>query len=162
LAKKQKKLNSMRLLEQHRVGYEVFEFDSDIHSAVGVAEAVGVPPAAVFKTLVVERPAGKPLLVVIPGPASLDLKALAALTGEKKLSMAVHADAERLTGLKVGGISPLALVQKRWDVVLDASADDHAAILISAGQRGINLRVATADLKRILTPRMGIVVQPGQ
>src|SRR5690606_24138761 len=91
---------------------------------------------------------------VIPGPATLDLKALAAALGEKKMTMAAHADAERLTGLKVGGISPLALLAKRWPVVLDSSAEAHAAILISAGQRGVNLRVVVDGLKAILAPRI--------
>jgi Cys-tRNA(Pro)/Cys-tRNA(Cys) deacylase len=159
LAKQGKKLNSMRLLEQHQVTYTVFEFSPEIHSAVGVAEAVGIPPDEVFKTLVVQRPAGRPLLAVIPGPATLDLKALASAVGEKKLAMAAQADAEKLTGLKVGGISPLALIAKGWDVVLDASAEQRTAILISAGQRGVNLRVPVADLKRVLSPRIAAVAR---
>ncbi len=159
MAKKAKKLNSMRLLEQHNIAYEIHEFSPEVHSAVGVAEAVGVAPETVFKTLVIQRPNGKPLLAVIPGPATLDLKALAAAVGEKKLAMAAHADAERLTGLKVGGISPLALQSKGWDVVLDSSAEAQQEILISAGQRGINLRVPVDDLKHVLHPRIAAVAR---
>lgn len=162
MAKREKKLNSMRVLEQHKISYEVFEFSPDIHSAVGVAEAVGIPPETVYKTLVTLNSARKPALAVIPGPASLDLKALAAALGEKKLVMATHAEAEKLTGLKVGGISPLALLQKRWPVVLDASISDHKAILISAGQRGINLRVDVAGLQGLLSPSVAAIARPGE
>ncbi|GAB4569934.1 MAG: Cys-tRNA(Pro) deacylase [Anaerolineae bacterium] len=157
--RKEKKLNAMRVLEQHGVPYEVFEFSEDIHSAVGVAEAVGVAPDTVYKTLVTLKPDGKPVLVLAPGPATLDLKALAAALGEKKMSMAPHAEAEKLTGLKVGGISPLALVQKRWPIVLDSSAEAHEAILLSAGQRGVNLRVPVAGLRAILQPPIARVTQ---
>jgi Cys-tRNA(Pro)/Cys-tRNA(Cys) deacylase len=148
------KLNSMRFLEMNGVLYEVAEFDSAIHDAVEVARLLGVPPAAVYKTLVVERPGGKPMLVMIAAERHLDLKRLAAATGHKKLNMASHADAEKLTGLKVGGISALALVQKRWDVLIDTPALDLAHMYISAGQRGVNLRVPVAELIRILNVKV--------
>jgi Cys-tRNA(Pro)/Cys-tRNA(Cys) deacylase len=159
LASKTKKLNSMRLLESHGAEYQTLEYSADIHSAVGVAEAIGAPPETVFKTLVALPSKGKPVLAIIPGPASLDLKALAAAVGEKKMTMAAHADAEKLTGLKVGGISALALMQKGWAVVLDASAEQSPAIVISAGQRGVNLRLAVDDLKRIVSPTVAAVTQ---
>ncbi len=161
MARKDKKLNSMRVLEQHGIPYEVFEFSPDIHSAEGVAAALGLPPATVFKTLVTLRGDGKPALAIIPGPAALDLKALAAALGEKKMSMAAHAEAERLTGLQVGGISPLALLNKRWAVALDASATEHLAIVISAGQRGVNLRIPTDRLIALLNPQHAAITQPG-
>ena len=75
--------------------------------------------------------------------------------------MAAHAEAEKLTGLKVGGISALALTQKHWDVVLDASAEQHPAILVSAGQRGINLELPVAGLKQVLNPRVAAITMPG-
>ncbi len=159
MARKGKKLNAMRLLEQQGIAYEVFEFSPELHSAVAVAEAVGVPAETVYKTLVALRPQGKPVLAMIPGPASLDLKALASALGEKKMEMAAHAEAEQLTGLKVGGISGLALTHKNWDVVLDTSALTHDAILISAGQRGINLRVPVADLQRVLPVKVAPVMR---
>jgi Cys-tRNA(Pro)/Cys-tRNA(Cys) deacylase len=149
-----KKLNSMRLLEQHHVPYEVVTFDDSIHSAEGVAEAVGVSPDEVYKTLVVlpEDPPGsrKPMLVLLSGPRTLDLKKLARATGHKKVCMAAHAEAEKLTGLKVGGISALALTPKNWPVYIDQPAIALSHILISAGQRGVNLRVPVAELVRLL------------
>lgn len=159
MSKKGKKLNAMRLLEQQGIDYEVFEFSPEIHSAVGVAEAVGVPVETVYKTLVAIRPNGKPVLAIIPGPASLDLKTLAAALGEKKMSMAAHTEAEELTGLQVGGISGLALTHKNWTAILDSSALAHDAILVSAGQRGINLRLPVADLQRVLQADVAAVIR---
>jgi Cys-tRNA(Pro)/Cys-tRNA(Cys) deacylase len=68
--------------------------------------------------------------------------------------MAAHKDAERLTGLKVGGISALALTQKNWPVYLDQPAMEHEHILVSAGQRGIQLRVPTAALIRVVKAKV--------
>ena len=144
------KLNSMRILESNQVAYEVLTYDPAIHDASEVGHALGVPPTQVFKTLVVERAAGKPVLVMIPADRHLELKKFAAAIGEKKVSMATQANAEALTGLKVGGIGALALTAKRWNVYLDQSASAYTHICVSAGQRGINLRVPVADLVRIL------------
>ena len=104
------KTNAMRVLDARKVPYEIITFSPDIHSAEGVAEAAGISPAEVYKTLVVSREHGKPLLVMIAGDRELDLKRLARAAGEKKLKMATYRQAEELTGLQVGGISPLALV----------------------------------------------------
>jgi Cys-tRNA(Pro)/Cys-tRNA(Cys) deacylase len=148
------KLNSMRVLESNKVAYEAREYDPAIHDAVEAAAAMGVPADQVYKTLVVERTNGKPVLVMIPLDRQLDLKKFAAAIGEKKINMAAHADAEKLTGLKVGGIGALALVHKHWDVYLDESAKAHDHICVSAGQRGVNLRVSVLDLVRVLNAKM--------
>src|SRR5512140_3735872 len=116
------KLNSMRLLESNGISYDALTYDDQIHDAVEVATVLGMPVHQVYKTLVVERSAGKPVLVMIAADRQLDLKKFAAAIGEKKVAMASHADAEKLTGLKVGGIGALALVHKRWDVYLDIPA----------------------------------------
>ncbi len=149
------KLNSMRFLESQKVPYEVLTFDETVHDAVEVADVLGVLPAHLYKTLVVERASGgKPVLVMIASDKQLDLKKLAAALGEKKMSMAAHADAESLTGLKVGGIGVLALTARNWPVYLDQPATQLQHICVSAGQRGVNLRVPVADLIRILKVRV--------
>jgi Cys-tRNA(Pro)/Cys-tRNA(Cys) deacylase len=150
------KTNSMRLLEQRHVAYTPHYFSPDIHSAEEVAEVVGLPPGQVFKTLVVMPTGGRqqPLLAIVPADRELDLKKLAAAAREKKLRMAKHAEAEELTGLLVGGISALALLQKNWKVYLDASANAYPDILVSAGQRGINLQLAVKDLIKIVRARV--------
>src|SRR5438445_13660820 len=106
-----KKLNSMRVLEAQRVRYEVLSFPDTIHSAVGVAAYYGLPPAQVYKTLVVVLSQGQPALVLIAGDRELQHKRLAPAYGEKKLRMATQKEAEAWTGLKFGGISALTLPQ---------------------------------------------------
>jgi Cys-tRNA(Pro)/Cys-tRNA(Cys) deacylase len=145
------KLNSMRLLEKNDIPYEVTEFPGTERDAEVIAEILGVPPFMVYKTLVVEPVGGgKPILALIAANRSLDLKALAAAAGYKKVAMASHQDAEKLTGLKVGGISALALTHKNWPVYLDQPALELEHILVSAGQRGMDLRVPTAAFIRVV------------
>ncbi len=144
----------MRVLEAHDVPYQVFTYPPARHSALEVAELAGVSPAQVFKTLVVQRERGKPILVMIPGDRQLNLKRLAAAIGEKKLHMAPHSEAERLTGLKVGGISALALLNRGFDIYLDQSATGQSDIYVSAGQRGVNLTLAVGDLLRVTGARV--------
>jgi len=139
----------MRLLESHKVAYRVHEFSPEIRSAAELAEALGVPACQVFKTLVVLRERGRPLLVIIPGDRSLDLKALAKALGEKRLSMAAHKDAESLTGLEVGGISALALMHKGFQVCADKRILEFSEVWVSAGTRGINLSLSSQDLVRV-------------
>jgi Cys-tRNA(Pro)/Cys-tRNA(Cys) deacylase len=156
------KLNSMRLLEQHKIPYEVVEFPDELRDAEQIAEVLGIPPFMVYKTLVVEpdRPGAKPLLVMLASDRTLDLKKLAAVAGEKKVRMAAHKDAEKHTGLKVGGISALMLTQKNWTVFLDEPATQLEHILVSAGQRGVDLRVPTNALMRVLRARIADVSIP--
>lgn len=148
---KVKKLNSMRLLDANSIPYEVHEYDKSIRDARQVAEAVGFSADEVFKTLVVEAPSTKkPALVMLPSNTTLNLKRLAKALGEKKLALASHADAEKWTGLEVGGISALALTAKNWKVYLDRRAAALERIVISAGQRGLQLRVDSAGLIKLL------------
>ena len=144
-----KKLNSMRLLEALGVPYEVLSFPDTIHSAVGVAAYYGLPPAQVYKTLVVVLSQGKPALVLIAGDRDLQLKRLAQALGEKKPRMATQKEAEAWTGLRVGGISALALCHRGFPVYIDRVAAALDGIIVSAGQRGMDIRLAIADLVRV-------------
>ena len=108
------------------------------------AEALGVSPDQVFKTLVADVD-GTLTVAVVPVSASLDLKALASATGGKRAAMADPAAAERTTGYVRGGISPLGQ-RKRLPTVLDASAGDHPTICVSAGRRGLEIELAPEDL----------------
>ncbi len=139
---------AVRLLEQRRIAHEVVPFDPAIRDAGEVARATGHSLAEVYKTLVVEHdpPKGKPLLVMAPSDTEVDLKVLAAAVGAKKLRMASHRDAERATGLQVGGISALALLDKRFPAYIDVRAGELTHILVSAGQRGVDIRLGVADL----------------
>ena len=144
-----KKLHSMRVLEAQGVCYEVLSFPDTIHSAVGVAAYYGLPPAQVYKTLVVVLSQGKPALVLIAGDREVQLNRLAPALGEKKLRMATQKEAEAWTGLKVGGISALALFQRDFPIYIDRAAAPLHEIIVSAGQRGMDIRLPIADLVRV-------------
>ena len=150
------KTNAIRLLDSRGVSYEPLEYDSAIHSAVEVAGVLGVPAEQVYKTLVVLRdpPRGRPFLVMIAAPRELDLRLLARSLGEKAVRMAPHRDAERLTGLQVGGIGALALVGRGFEVCLDRVAERYPWILVNGGRRGLNLRVGVDDLVRVTGARL--------
>ena len=141
----------MRLLDANGVAYDVLHYDAGIRDAQEVAAAVGMPADAVYKTLVAEASGKKkPVLVMLPSNTTLNLKKLAKAIGAKKAALAAHATAERLTGLQVGGISALALMDKNWDVYLDQRAAQLSHIAISAGQRGTQLRIETDGLISLL------------
>ena len=147
------KTNAMRVLEAHHVAYGAHYYPAERHSAEEVAELIGAEPASVFKTLVVlpESGRGRPLLVMVPAQVELNLKHLGTQPGvdEKKLRMATQREAESLTGLQVGGISALALLQKGFRVYIDSSALDQERVYVSGGQRGVNLSLAPEDLVRV-------------
>ncbi|KND38725.1 Cys-tRNA(Pro) deacylase [Streptomyces acidiscabies] len=129
------------------VPYTVHSYDHDpAHPSYGeeAAEAMGVSPERVFKTLVADVD-GALTVAVVPVAGTLDLKALATAVGGKKAAMADPALAERTTGYVRGGISPLGQ-RKRLPTVLDASADAHATICVSAGRRGLEVELSPGDL----------------
>jgi Cys-tRNA(Pro)/Cys-tRNA(Cys) deacylase len=121
-----------------------------------VAQYLKVAPELVYKTIVVtrEKPR-KPILAVIPGPNQVDLKSLAAFLGEKKVYLPTEREAELHTGLQAGGISPLALINQGFQVVLDASARTHTEIYISGGQRGLNILLPVEALVKLTNARVG-------
>lgn len=147
---------AVRLLEQRKIPHEVIVFDDAIRSADEVAAATHLPPELVYKTLVIEQepPRGKPYLVLVPSTNEVDLRRLAAELGVKKLRMATHRDAERYTGLQVGGISALALLGKGFPVCLAAVASAYDQIIVSAGQRGMDVRLAVKDLVSLTGARL--------
>jgi Cys-tRNA(Pro)/Cys-tRNA(Cys) deacylase len=151
------KTNAMRMLDRRKIAYQTYTYDDSAHhSAVEVAAMVGVPPEQVYKTLVIQRdpPSGRPFLVMVPGDREADLRKLARSLGEKAVRMAPHREAERLTGLQVGGIGALALVGKNFEPCLDRAALAHEWVLVNGGRRGLNLRLAVADLIRVTAARI--------
>ena len=139
--------NVTRLLDSRKIPYTAFELPAEKLGAVEVALLLDVPPEQVFKTIVVTREGkGKPILAITPGPSEVDLKALAKAVGEKKLVLPSEREAERLTGLQVGGISPLALLNRGFQVVIDETAQLFDEIYISGGQRGLDIRLPVQAL----------------
>lgn len=129
------------------IAFEVRSYEHDPRATsygTEAAEALGVEPARVFKTLLASLD-GRLVVGIVPVTGQLDLKALARALGGSKALMAEVAAAERATGYVAGGISPVG--QKRTHpTVLDASALEHATILVSGGRRGFDLELAPTDL----------------
>ena len=152
----------MRVLDGRQMAYQVIEFPDTIHDALGVAEVARVPPEMVYKTLVVQvlDPATqvplrshKPLLILIAATRSLDPKKAAAALGVKRVGMARQADAERLTGLRVGGISALSLLNRGFEVYVDEPAMLLDEFVVSAGQRGLNLRLSVDAFVQVVSAK---------
>lgn len=147
-------------LERAGVSFVAHSYEHDPSAAsygLEAAAALGVEPARVFKTLLVDTETGLGVGIV-PVDAQLDLKGVAAALGVKKAVMADPTAAERSTGYVVGGISPIG--QKRsLPCVLDASATEHETILVSGGKRGLDLELATADLIRVTGARTAAIAR---
>ena len=160
------KTNAARLLDARGIPYVVRVYDADraFHSADEAADLLGVPGETVYKTLVVlregARAAGKPMLVLVPSNRQTDLKKLARTLGEKKLRMATKAEAERLTGLQIGAISPLAVRSGAFEVLVDEAVRTIERIHISAGIRGVDLEVGVADLLAATEARLSPATGP--
>jgi Cys-tRNA(Pro)/Cys-tRNA(Cys) deacylase len=155
------KNNVTRLLDQRKITYTVFELPDEKLGAIHSAELLGVPPEMVFKTIVIARlERGKPILAVIPGPTEVDLKALAKAVGEKKVKLTTQREAEDLTGLQAGGISPLALINRGFHIVIDSAAQDFEEIHVSGGQRGLNIRLPVAALVKLVKARFASISRP--
>lgn len=150
--------NVTRFLDSRKVKYQAFETPAEKLGALETARLLNIEPGMVFKTIVVTREKPKkPLLAVVPGPAEVDLKRLAASLNEKKVHLPTEREAEQLTGLQAGGISPLALIHKAFQVVLDSSAQEYAEIHVSGGQRGLNIKLRVADLIQLTNAQVAAI-----
>lgn len=152
--------NVTRLLDSRKIPYQAYELPVQKLGAVEAAEWMGVPADQVFKTIVVTREGkGKAILAVVPGPREVDLKALAKCLGEKKVNLPTEREAEQLTGLQAGGISPLALLQRGFQVVIDDAARAYAEIYISGGQRGLNIRLPVDALVELTNAKLASIAR---
>ena len=139
-------------LDRAGVAYTLATYDYDPGAdRVGLqaAEALGVAPAEVLKTLIVKAD-GKPACVVLASDREVSMKKLAAVLGAKACEMMPPADAERITGYRVGGVSPFGQ-KKRLPTVMDSEAVKLAKAFMNGGQRGLQVRLAPADAVRLLT-----------
>ena len=152
--------NITRMLEAKKIPFKAYELPAEKLGAVETARLLDVPLELVYKTIVVLREGkGKPILVVIPGTGEVDLKALAKALGEKKLRLPSEREAEQLTGLQAGGISPLALINKGFQVVIDYSAQSQTEIHVSGGQRGLNICLPVKALVQLTNARVAAVCE---
>ena len=152
--------NVTRMLEARKTRFQAFEVPAEKLSALEVAEILKVPPEDVYKTIVAKRAKpGKPILAMVPGPQEVDTKKLSAALGEKKVFITTLNEAEALTGLLAGGISPLALINKGFQVLIDTAAQGKETILVSAGQRGLQVRLNPADLAKLCHARFADIAE---
>ena len=130
------------------------------HSSYGqeASDALGVPPDRVFKTLIADVD-GQLTVAVVPVAGTLDLKALASAVGGKKAVMADAVQAEKASGYVTGGIAPLGL-RRPLPVVVDETALRHVTVFCSAGQRGLEIELAPADLVTAAGARTAPIARP--
>ena len=142
-----KKTNAARFLDGLKIEYKLCEYEmeeSDL-SAESVARKIGLSPEQVFKTLVARGDKTGVLMACIPGNAELDLKAIAAVSGNKKVEMVHVKEIQQLTGYIRGGVSPIG-TKKCYPIFLDESGMRFSFISISAGARGSQIFISPKDL----------------
>ncbi len=152
---------AIRLLASGGIAHSVHRYDHDPRCGsygIEAATALGVPPERVFKTLVAEVD-GALVVGVVPVSRNLDLKALAAAAGGKKARLADAAAAERATGYVTGGISPIGQ-RRRLRTIVDESAMSFGTIFCSAGQRGLEIQLAPADLVAAAAATVAAIARP--
>jgi Cys-tRNA(Pro)/Cys-tRNA(Cys) deacylase len=144
------KTNAVRLLDQLGIPYTLREYEVDPNdlAAKTVAAKIGLPPEQVFKTLVARGDGSGICLAVIPGNAELNLKALAAAAGDRKVQLAPVKELESLTGYIRGGVTALA-GKKDYPVYVDESIELFDTISISAGIRGMQILLAPSDYLKV-------------
>jgi len=140
-----------QFLKQQGVAFTLHHYDYDPEAekiGVAAAKAMGVPAGRVLKTLMAEVD-GKPVSVVVPSDREVSMKKLAAAFGGKSAAMMKPADAERLTGYHVGGISPFGQ-KKRVPAAVEESALAQASVFLNGGQRGLQVEMAPGEIVRVL------------
>lgn len=147
MAKKIEKTNAARLLDRAKIAYELvpYEVDENDLAATHVAEQLGEPIEQVFKTLILKGDRNGHLVCVIPGDREVDLKRAARASGNKSVAMIPMKELLPTTGYIRGGCSPIGM-KRRFPTFIDASCERFDHIYISAGVRGLQLRIAPADL----------------
>lgn len=134
-----------------RIKHTLHEYEHDPSSesyGMEAAEKLGVPPAQVFKTLVVALDGNELTVGIIPVDSTLGMKLIAKAAGSKKAAMATRAEVERSTGYVIGGVSPLGQ-KRRLRTFIDSSAEALSTIFVSAGRRGLDMELSPDDLKKL-------------
>jgi len=154
------KTNAVRILDNLDIVYELrdYEVDPNDLAAERVAEKVGLPPEQVFKTLVSRGDRQGVCLAVIPGNEQLDLKALAKLTGDRKIDTVALKEVQPLTGYIRGGVTALAC-KKDYPVYVDETVELFDQIAVSAGVRGTMILLAPADYLKAVKGKVGAIAK---
>jgi Cys-tRNA(Pro)/Cys-tRNA(Cys) deacylase len=154
------KTNAARLLDSLGIPYEIreYEVDPDDLAAESVARKVGLPPEQVFKTLVARGDKHGVCFAVVPGDQQLDLKALATLSGDKKIDTVTLKEVQPLTGYIRGGVTALA-AKKSYPVYADETIELFDVISISSGTRGAQLLLSPTDYLRATNAKLGAIAK---
>jgi len=155
------KTNAARLLDQMGIHYELreYEVDPDDLAAETVAGKIGLPPEQVFKTLVARGDRNGICLAVIPGNAELDLKALAAASGDRKIQLVPVKELQALTGYIRGGVTALA-AKKDYPAYVDETVELFDVISISAGVRGLQILLTPANYLKATKATLSRLAHP--
>lgn len=147
MAKKTEKTNAARLLDKAGIEYNLipYDFDENDLAAQHVAESLGQPIERVFKTLVLHGDRSGYIVCVIPGNGEVDLKALAKISGNKKVEMIPMKDLLGVTGYIRGGCSPIGM-KKKFPTYFHSTASSFSTIYISAGVRGLQIEINPQEL----------------
>jgi Cys-tRNA(Pro)/Cys-tRNA(Cys) deacylase len=156
-----KKTNAARYLDRLNIDYRIVEYEVDESdlSAESVAKKVDLPPEQVFKTLVARGDKTGVFMACIPGNMELDLKAMAAVSGNKNAEMVHVGEIQQLTGYIRGGVSPIG-AKKYYPIFLDESAIGFPLISVSAGLRGSQIFISPGDLIKALDIKVCKIARP--
>jgi len=154
------KTNAARLLDQVGIHYELREYkvDPEDLAAEAVAAKIGLPPGQLFKTLVAQGDRHGICMAVIPGDTELDLKALAAASGDRKIHLVAVRELQKLTGYIRGGVTALA-AKKVYPVYADNRIERFDLISISAGMRGLQMLLAPVDYLRVANATLAAIAR---
>jgi Cys-tRNA(Pro)/Cys-tRNA(Cys) deacylase len=153
-----KKTNAARFLDNFGIPYQLLDYEVDVEdlAAENTAQKVGLPPEQVFKTLVVRGDRHGICFAIIPGNGHLDFKALAQLSGDRKIEMVSLKEVQPLTGYIRGGVTALAS-KKEYPVYVDETMALFEQITVSAGVRGMLILIAPKDYLRAVKGIVGAI-----
>lgn len=155
------KTNAARILDQAGILYEIMTYDYDESDLSGVkaAQSIGLPMDQMYKTLVAQGDKTGHLVCLLAVDREIDLKQLAALSGDKRIELIPTKDLLPLTGYQRGGCSPLGM-KKKWPTFVDQRILEQERVAVSAGHRGVQLMLAPADLIRATQAISGRISRP--
>ncbi|MCI8483187.1 MAG: Cys-tRNA(Pro) deacylase [Lachnospiraceae bacterium] len=158
MAKKEKeiKTNAMRILDKHKIAYEVLQYECDgFIDGIHTAQKTGAPPEQSFKTLVLQGKSRQYYVFVLPVAKEVDLKGAARLAGEKSVEMIPVKEITQVTGYVRGGCSPLGM-KKGYPVFLSENALQYEKLYISGGRIGTTLCLGTEDFQKVTGAKTGV------
>lgn len=154
-----KKTNAGRILDKLKISYKLLQYEVDENdlSAENVAGKIQIPLEQVFKTLVLRGDKTGIIIACLPGGAELNLKSLAKLSGNKKVEMISMKEIQTITGYIRGGVSPIGM-KKNYPTYIHESCVEFSAIMMSAGQRGLQILLSPKDLIAIIDATLGNII----